>query len=145
MIQFPNFTLEEFLRSDTAKKKKIDNFPDWNSIENLKELVSTIVQPLRTAWGSGITINSGFRNPELNKAVGGSTSSVHMKGLAADLFPTNNKFAEFVLFTQDFLRNNNIPFDQLLIEYSGKSKWLHIGLRNNAGEQRRQIKTMYVK
>lgn len=147
MVEFPNFRLSEFLESDTAKRKKIDNFPSWNDVANLTELVSTIVQPLRTAWGSGIHINSGFRCKELNDAIkGSSATSVHMKGLAADLTPTNGEFAKFVLFTQDFLMMNNIPFDQLLIESNSKGcQWLHIGLRNNAGEQRRQIKTMYIK
>ena len=145
MIRFPNFELEEFLVSDTARKKKIDNFPSWDVVENLTELVSTIIQPLRTAWGSGIQIKSGFRSKELNdKIKGASKTSVHMLGYAADMYPSNGKFNEFVVFAQNFLLTNHIPFDQLIIESSGDSHWLHIGLKNNAGEQRRQIKTMVV-
>ena len=146
MIQFPNFTLEEFLTSDTARKKRIENYPTWDAVDNLTELVSTIIQPLRTAWGSGIKITSGFRCPELNKAVKGSETSVHMRGMAADMVPLNGQFAKFTLFIQDFLTRNNIPFDQLLIESNSRGdRWIHIGIRNNAGEQRRQIKTMNVK
>ena len=140
MITFPNFTLAEFLVSDTAKRKKIDNFPTWQAVANLTELTSTILQPLRTAWGSGIHINSGYRCEELNKAVGGSATSVHKIGAAADLYPVNGEFAKFALFVQDFLTDNNIPFDQLLLETSGRDRWVHIGLKSNYGEQRRQVK-----
>lgn len=137
MITFPNFTLAEFLDSETARRKRIDNFPTFQVVENLVELTSTILQPLRTAWGSGININSGYRCEELNKAVGGSATSVHRLGLAADLYPVNGKYAEFVLFAQDFLRRNGIGFDQCIVETAGRDQWLHIGLRNNAGQQRR--------
>lgn len=141
-MNFPNFTLPEFLASKTAHRKRIDNFPDFLAVEHLSELVSTIVQPLRDAWGSGILITSGYRCPELNKAVGGSPTSAHMLGYACDMHPVNGKFAEFALFVQDFLAKNSIPFDQLLIEQSGHSRWVHIGLRNYAGEQRRQVKNI---
>ena len=143
MAKFPNFTLEEFLESDTARKKKIDNFPSWEVVDHLSELVSTIVQPLRSAWGSGIQIKSGFRCKELNNKIkGASQTSVHMLGYAADMYPSNGEFTDFVVFTQNFLSANHIPFDQLIIESSGDSRWLHIGLKNNAGQQRRQIKTI---
>lgn len=143
-MTFPNFTLSEFLVSDTAKRKKIENFPDFAEVQHLTELVSTIVQPLRSAWGSGIRITSGYRCPELNKAVGGSATSVHMLGYAADMQPTNGKFAEFALFVQDFLTKNGIPFDQLLLEQSGRERWVHIGIRANNGEQRGQVKYIQV-
>lgn len=142
-IEFPNFTLEELLESETAHDKRIDNYPSWDVVHNLIELTSTILQPLRTAWGGAIEVKSGFRCKELNdKIKGASKTSVHMKGYAADLWPSNGKFAEFVLFTQKFLQDNNIAFDQLIIEKSGKSQWLHIGLKNNAGQQRRQFKSI---
>ena len=68
-----------------------------------------------------------------------------MRGWAADLYPTNGRFDEFVSFAQKFLVSNNIGFDQILIESNKQGdRWLHIGIRNNAGEQRRQIKTMTV-
>lgn len=139
---FPNFTLSEFLASDTARRKHIDNFPSWQDVHNLTELVSTIVQPLRSAWGSGIRVTSGYRCPELNKAVGGSATSAHLRGQACDLQPINGQFARFTLFAQEFLTKNGIPFDQLLIESNGRDQWLHIGLYSSKGEQRRQIKVM---
>lgn len=146
MVNFPNFELSEFLTSETARKKRIDNFPTWDAVENLTELVSTIIQPLRTAWGSGIRVNSGYRSKALNNAIkGSSATSVHMIGAAADLWPVNGLFESFCLFTKDFLMRNDIPFDQLLIESSGKDRWLHIGLKSNLGEQRRQIKTLVIK
>lgn len=142
MIEFPNFKLSEFIDSDTALIRKIKNVPDFGQVENLKELVSTILQPLRSAWGRPITVTSGYRCPELNKAVGGVLTSAHMRGEAADL--QTERFAEFVLFTEDFLKANNIAFDQMLIEKSGRTQWLHISLRSLDGKQRREIKSLKV-
>ena len=142
-MMFPNFELSEFLESDTARRKKIDNFPSFEVVEHLKELTSTILQPLRSAWGSGIVVTSGYRCPELNKALSGaSDTSVHPLGYASDLQPSNGEFDKFVIFAQDFLMRNGIPFDQLIVESNKGSRWLHIGLKNRAGEQRRQIKTI---
>lgn len=142
-MTFPNFELSEFLESDTARRKNIDNFPSFEVVEHLKELTSTILQPLRSAWGSGIVVTSGYRCPELNKALSGaSDTSVHPLGYAADLQPSNGEFDKFVIIAQDFLMRNGIPFDQLIVESNKGSRWLHIGLKNRAGEQRRQIKTI---
>ena len=134
-----DFTLSEFLESRTAEERGIDNTPSFEVVAHLQELTECILQPLRTAWGSGIRINSGYRSPALNKAVGGSRTSVHQLGYAADIFPVNGKFGEFTSFAIGFIVNNDIEFDQILIESSGAERWLHIGLYNNAGTQRRQI------
>lgn len=134
------FTVEELLKSTTAKKNKIDNTPtDEKIINNLNELIS-FLDGLREAWGSAIRVGSGYRCPQLNKAVGGSTTSVHMIGLAADLTPVNGLIDEFFEFVKNYLLSNNIPFDQIIDEHSGKKHWVHIGLKNTKGLQRKQVK-----
>ena len=80
-----NFTWEEFVASDTAKKHGIINqITDWDVRDNIIALVENVLQPLRDAYGKPITINSGYRCPALNKAVGGVATSQHTKGQAAD-------------------------------------------------------------
>ena len=136
------FKLEELLTSSTARQKSIENLPSWDIIEHLKELAE-FLDGLREAWGSGIKVTSGFRNPALNKAVGGVQSSVHMIGYAADIVPSNGKFAEFVKFVENYLKDK--MFDQLIIESNKKSRWLHLSLYNNSHQQRRRILTIDVK
>ena len=131
------FTINELCKSRVAVERKIDNSIDEKILKNLNELIS-FLNPLREAWGSPIRVNSGYRCPELNKAVGGSKTSVHMLGYAADLYPCNGKFGKFKDFLVDYLKDKN--FDQCLIEKSGNATWIHIGLYNNYHEQRRMIK-----
>lgn len=139
-----NFELSEFLQSATAKELGIDNFPSFDVVLHLYDLTSKILQPVRTAWGSAINVTSGFRCDELNEAVGGSDTSVHKIGYAADLQPANGRFKDFVNFTINYLFEHGIKFDQILIETSGNTRWLHIGLYNNAGQQRGIVRTMTV-
>lgn len=135
-----NFTLGEFLASDTAKKKGINNTPTLADIYHMQELCTFLLQPIRDAWGKPIKVTSGFRCYALNKAVGGSQTSVHMRGWAADLKPASGSYKEFEEFVVNFLKEHpEIKFDQVLMERSGSTKWLHCGFRNNVGRQRMLI------
>ena len=135
-----NFTLGEFIASDTAKKKGIDNTPTLVDIYHMQELCVYVLQPIRDAWGKPIKVTSGFRCYKLNRAVGGSPTSVHPRGWAADLKPVSGSYKEFEEFVIKFLEEHpEIKFDQAIRETSGNSKWLHIGYKNNVGKQRRQI------
>src|SRR5690606_6364327 len=78
-----HFALAEFTRSDTARRLGIDNSPTPEHLENLRKLAQTLEQ-LRAVLGHPIHITSGYRSPALNKAVGGSATSSHSEGLAAD-------------------------------------------------------------
>ncbi|MCC8186484.1 MAG: D-Ala-D-Ala carboxypeptidase family metallohydrolase [Bacteroides sp.] len=80
-----NFKLEEFTRSETAAQKGIKNEPNPGQIEKICRLVVRVLQPLRDKHGSPLTITSGFRCPELNKAVSGVPTSQHTTGEAADV------------------------------------------------------------
>lgn len=136
------FELDEFIRSSTAKKKGIENLPTFEAVDNLNELIEKILDPLRAAYGMPIRVSSGYRCEALNRAVGGVPSSVHMKGLAADL-QVGGSFQKFVEFTVAWLKSTGTRFDQCIIESDKKgNRWLHIGLRNNYGQQRGEIKTI---
>lgn len=135
-----NFTLGEMIASDVAKKNNIDNTPNLLAIYHLEELCKNLLQPIRDAWGKPIIVTSGYRCYRLNRAVGGSPTSAHPLGWAADIKPASGSYAEFEKFVINFLEEHpEIKFDQAIRESSGKSKWLHLGFKNGAGKQRMQI------
>ena len=138
-----HFDLEEFLTSSTAKQKSIENLPSWEVVEHLNELAN-FLDGLREAWGSGIKITSGYRNYNLNNAVGGVVSSVHQIGYAADMVPSNGQFEEFAKFVQDWLKDK--AYDQCIVEKNQKkSRWIHLSLYNNRHQQRKMEFLMDVK
>lgn len=133
------FTIEELCNSQTAKKLGIENKPDPIQEHNLTRLIEELLDPLREAWGSPIQVSSGFRGFRLNKNVGGSTTSAHCIGAAADLVPIGRKMPEFKRFVMNWLIKNQIKFDQYIDEKSGNSEWVHLGLINKSGAQRKQF------
>lgn len=131
------FTIEELCQSETAEALEIDNTPTEEVKENLTFFTEKMLDPLRESWGSAIIVNSGYRCPELNKAVGGSETSVHPLGWGVDLWPKNGKIEEFKKHIIKFFKGKR--WDQVILEKSGKKVWVHIGLYNRAGKQRCQI------
>ena len=79
-----NFTLAEFTKSQTATRKGLDNTPGPEHLESAKALFANVVQKVRDNFGVTV-INSGYRGPALNEAVGGSSRSQHCKGQAVDI------------------------------------------------------------
>lgn len=132
------FDLSEFLVSDTAKRKGIDNTPSFEVVESLAELAE-VLDGIRAAWGSGIRVTSGYRSPELNKAVGGVANSCHQKGTCADLQPVNGRQMDFNKFVVAYVASSGIRYDQIILERSGGTEWLHFGLWSNEWKQRGQI------
>ena len=117
------FTIKELTNSATAKRKGIDNRPTQEVITALVALVDNVLDPLRQAYGKPIVVTSGYRSVKLNKAVGGASSSQHVKGEAADIRsvsddPKENK----VIF--DLIRKLGLPFDQLINEFG--YDWVHV-------------------
>lgn len=137
------FNMLELCHSDTADMNHIDNTPSEEIREHLEELME-FLDGLRKEWGSPIRITSGYRCPQLNKKVGGSATSAHLIGYGVDMQPIKRPFKDFVEFIKNYLMDKD--FDQLLLEVSSKgSRWVHLGLYNQKGEQRKQIKNLYVK
>ena len=137
-----HFTFSEFERSETASRLKIDNRMPELAEAHVVELVDILLDPLREAWGGPLAVTSGYRCPELNRAVGGSETSAHLAGWAADLVPASDDprgVQGLVDFAVEWLTATGLPFDQCISEKSGGSRWLHIGIRNLKGEQRRQF------
>ena len=130
------FTIQELTASETAKRYGIDNTPTPEVKQHLQELTERLLNPIREAWGGPIKVNSGYRCYRLNNFLGGSKTSAHLTGYAADLVPSNGQRTKFIKFVQDYLRKSRLPFDQCINEYD---KWCHIGLYNNSKLQRKQI------
>ena len=117
------FTLNELIKSDAAKRSKINNSPNKQEENNLIALVENILDPLREAYGKPIIVTSGFRCERLNKLVNGSKTSQHRTGQAADIRTVEDTVEENKkLF--DLAQELNLPFDQLIDEYN--FDWVHI-------------------
>ena len=124
-----NFSFKEFEASDTAARLHINKtIVDWEVRDNIKALVDNILQPLRDAWGGPLFINSGYRCPELNKAVGGVETSQHVKGMAADVGVTD----PYAL--AKLVKKMNLPYDQCIVY----PDFLHLSHRED-GENRGQL------
>ena len=128
------FTIQELTISNTAQRKDIDNTPDQKAAAALTALVANVLDPLREAWGRPIVVNSGYRCPKLNRAVGGVARSQHTKGEAADIRTLSNRRWEneqlFKLIVQ-----LKLPFDQLIDEHG--YSWIHVSY--SEGKNRRQV------
>lgn len=124
------FTIKELCKSSTAIQKGIDNTPNSEIVSNLKQLVDQVLDPLRKRYGKPIKVNSGYRCPQLNKAVKGATNSQHMKGLAADITAGSVKENK-ILF--QLVQELNLPFDQLIDEK--KFSWIHVSISNKPRKQ----------
>ena len=134
-----NFTLDELLASATAKQQHIINAPGIEEVCNLCALVHHVLQPLRDAMGEAIKIGSGYRCPQLNKAVGGVSNSQHTKGQAADLCIDGDMKKGRRWF--DYIRQH-LDFDQLIWEKNPKTGnyWVHVSfVHPDFGRNRRQV------
>jgi zinc D-Ala-D-Ala carboxypeptidase len=122
-----HFTLKEMTMSTTAMRLGIDNTPSAESIQSMSLLAERVLEPVREYIGEPIKISSGYRSPELNKKVGGSKTSQHCLGEAADIV-CQNKNNEMFYFIK-----NNLEFDQLIWEFGDEHEpdWVHVSYRDN--------------
>ncbi len=134
-----HFTLKEMTKSMTATRKGIDNTPNPTQIEAMKLLAEKVFQPLREWVGGPIKVNSFFRSPELNKAIGGSSKSQHCEGRAIDIddvygYKTNAEMFNFI--------KNNLDFDQLIWEFGTDDNpdWVHVSYRSTDENRRRCLR-----
>ena len=120
------FTIKELCKSNTATQYGIDNTPNDEVVGNLTKLVDNVLDPLRERYGKPIIVNSGYRSPELNKAVGGVWNSEHLTGRAADI-SVRSKEGNKELF--ELAQRLNLPYRQLLNE--SNYSWVHISYNEN--------------
>ena len=144
-----NFSLSELTKSETAIRKDIDNTPSNEVLSNLTTLCNMVLQKVRDSHGV-VTITSGYRSPELNKTIGGSTTSDHCKGCAADFEVPGLDNKQLALWIED-----NLIFKQLILEFyedgQPNSGWVHCSFEE--GENNSQVlravkegkKTVYLK
>jgi len=131
----PNLTLAEVSKSLTATRRGIDNEPQGEHLTALINLANNVFQPIREHFGKPIFVSSGYRSPELNKAIGGSKTSQHCKGEAIDIdndareYPTN---ADIFWYIYDHLE-----FDQMIWEFGDDKNpsWVHVSYKSEGNRK----------
>jgi zinc D-Ala-D-Ala carboxypeptidase len=125
-----NFSLHELTKSETALRLGLDNTPDATVTANLKTLCEKVLQPVRDHYKKGVKVNSGYRSPESNAAVGGSKTSDHCKGFACDLEIPGVANADLAKWIMD-----NLEYTQLILEFYTPgipdSGWVHVSYDPN--------------
>jgi hypothetical protein len=125
-----NFSLKELTRSDIALRMGLDNTPSEKEIASLRLLAEKVLQPVRNHFGKGVKCNSGFRASAVNQATGGSKSSDHVKGQAADIEIPGVPNAELAQWIMD-----NLEYTQLILEFYTPgipdSGWVHVSYDPN--------------
>ena len=133
-----NFTVAEYIKSQTATRHEIDNSLSEEHLENAKKLFANVVQPIREKFGVTL-ITSGYRSPDLNAKIGGSSKSQHCKGQAVDLECLKESNADVAMWIE-----NNLDFDQLILEFytpgEPSSGWIHVSY-NEDGKNRKSVLT----
>jgi len=128
-----NFTLTEYTKSQTALRQGIDNTPGDEHLASAKLLFEKVVQPVRDHFGPTV-INSGYRGPALNAAVGGSSSSQHCKGEAVDIECPGVPNYDVAKWIEDTL-----DFDQLILEFYTPgipdSGWVHVSYKSEGNRK----------
>lgn len=130
-----NFRYKEFVRSDTALRMGIDNTPNERQWRNIERLAVNILQPIRNKFGR-IRIVSGYRSYQLNKKIGGSKYSNHMKAEAADIEPVSIKVSLFDIVKYIV---ENLEFRTVILEYPF-SGWIHSDYREGGNLKRIKLK-----
>lgn len=132
-----NFVLSEITRSNTAKRLGINNEPNKKHLEGLQRVTTHILQPMRDELGP-IRITSGYRSPQLNRAIGGSSKSQHCKGEALDLqFWKDGQMCNKEIY--DWIIESALPFDQMINEFD--FAWIHLSLKQKGN--RKQVLIAY--
>lgn len=133
-----NFSLEELTKSETALRLGMDNTPNDQELANMVALCECVLQPIRDHFGKGVKVNSGFRDPEVNAKVGGSKTSDHCKGMAADIEIPGVANADLAQWIVD-----NLEFRQVILEFYTPgipdSGWVHVSY--NPGDNKKQVLT----
>jgi uncharacterized protein YcbK (DUF882 family) len=120
-----NFTLNELTKSESALRKGLDNTPNESVVTSLKLLAENVLQPIRMHYNTSVKVNSGYRSPEVNSSVGGSKTSDHCKGQAADIEIAGIANGELAKYICD-----NLKYTQVILEFYTQgvpdSGWVHV-------------------
>lgn len=139
-----NLSLAEVVRSESAKRRGINNMPTAEHLQNLKELALNVFQPIRDHFKVPIHISSGYRSRILNNAVNGAAKSQHCLGQAIDIDVDGTSITNKQVF--DFIKDN-LEFDQLINEFD--YSWVHVSFKKGSNKKqvlnakRNGIKTYY--
>jgi uncharacterized protein YcbK (DUF882 family) len=117
----PHFSLAELTISQAASRRGIKNVPNADALAALKSLCVNVLEPIRAHFDRPVIISSGYRAPAVNKAVGGSATSAHCFGQAADFTVPGVSNFELCGWIE-----RNLNYDQLIYEF-GESGWVHVG------------------
>ena len=131
-----NLTLNEVTKSNTAINHGIKNEPNAEQLENLKTIANEVFQKIRDHFGMPIKVSSGFRSEALNKKVGGSKTSDHMKGCALDIDMDGTSITNKQVF--DYIRTH-LQFRQLIWEFGTDTNpdWVHVSYVR--GDNKKQV------
>ena len=134
-----HLSLAEVSRSETAKRKGINNTPSGEHLANFKLLAENIFEPIREHFGVPINISSGYRSKELNSAINGSLTSQHCEGQAIDIDMDGSTNGVTNKMVFDYIKDN-LNFDQLIYEFGTDKNpdWVHVSYESS-GKQRKQI------
>ena len=131
-----HISYKEGVYSNTATRRGIDNTPNNEQLDNMKLLAKEVFEPLRTYVAGPIKINSFFRSPELNTAIGGSTTSQHCKGQAMDIDDTFGRMTNAEMY---HWIKENLDFDQMIWEFGDDDNpnWVHVSYVSKDGNRNR--------
>lgn len=134
-----NFNMVEFTKSQTAERRNIKNIPGPAEIAALQSLVTEVLQPVRDHFKRPMSINSGYRSPELNAAIGGARTSQHTKGQAADIEIPGVANYDLAVWIAE-----NLDFDQLILEFydpaeGPNSGWVHVSYVDKGSNRKQRL------
>ena len=136
-----HISYKEAIKSNTALRLNIDNTPDEVTLTNMTGVAHNIFEPLRLWVGGPIKINSFYRSPKLNKAIGGSKRSQHCEGRAIDIDDTFGYKTNAEMF--NYIRDN-LNFDQMIWEFGDDNNpaWVHVSFDSLDGNRGRLLKAI---
>jgi hypothetical protein len=133
-----HFTLEEMTASPTAKRLGLSNTPTAEHVENMRYCCEKILEPVRAHFKKPVTINSSYRSPAVNEAVGGSKTSQHVNGQAIDfeiMGISNKVVADWI--------SENLEYDQVILEFyvegDKNSGWVHASIKKEGGNRKQKL------
>ena len=133
-----NFSLAEMVKSETALRHGMENNPGPDELNNLLNLCANVLQPIRDHYQKGVKVNSGYRSPDVNAKVGGSRTSDHTRGMAADIEIPGVPNADLAKWIKE-----NLSYTQLILEFYTvgvpDSGWVHVSY--DPGNLKKQVMT----